>query len=72
MEKSNAFFFKNDKLLKTSVEQRLKDQYIQKWQNDIRESSEGQLILYNNLKTEFGPEKYLNLLPTKCRTILLN
>ena len=45
----------------TSVEQRLKDQYIQKWQSDIRESSKGQI--YNIFKTDFGPEKFLNLLP---------
>ena len=62
-------FFINNKCLKTSVEQRLKDQYIQKWQSDIRESSKGQI--YNIFKTEFGPEKYLNLLPKKFRTIFI-
>ena len=55
--------------MKTSVEQRLKDQCIQKWQSDIRESSKGQI--YNISKTEFGPEKYLNLLPKKFRTIFI-
>ena len=63
--------FINNTWLKTPVEQRLKDQYIKKWQSNIIESSEGQLILYNIFKTEFGPEKYLNLLPTKCRTIFI-
>ena len=51
------------------VEQRLKDQYIQKWQSDIRESSKGQI--YNIFKTEFGPEKDLNLLPKNFRTIFI-
>ena len=62
-------FFINNKWLKTSVEQRLKDQYIHKWQSDIRESSKGQI--YNILKTEFGPEKYLNLLPKNLEQHLL-
>ena len=52
------------------MEQRLKDQYIQKWQSDIRESSKGQI--YNIFKTEFGPEKYLNLLPKNLEQYLLN
>ena len=47
----------NNKWLKTSVEQRLKDQYIQEWQKDNRESSKGQI--YNIFKTEFGPENIL-------------
>ena len=50
------------------VEKRLKDHYRQKWQSDIRESSKGQI--YNIFKTEFGSEKYFNLLPQKFRTIL--
>ena len=51
--------FINNKWLKTSVEQRLKDQYIKKWQRDIRESSKGQIHVYNIFKTEFGPENIL-------------
>ena len=56
--------------MKTSVEQRLKDQYIQKWQSDITESSKGQI--YTIFKTEFGPQKYLNLLPKNLEQHLLN
>ena len=51
--------FINNKGMKTSVEQRLKDQYIKKWQRDIRESSKGQIHVYNIFKTEFGPENIL-------------
>ena len=69
MEWSDAFLYKS-KWLKTSVEQRLKDQYIQKWQSDITESSKGQI--YTIFKTEFGPQKYLNLLPKNLEQHLLN
>ena len=49
----------------------LNNQYIQKWQSDIRESSKGQIHVYNIFETEFGPEKFLNLLPKIFRTILI-
>ena len=46
--------FINSIWFKTSVEQGLKDQYIQNWQSDIRKSPKGQM--YNILKSEFGSE----------------
>jgi hypothetical protein len=52
--------------LKFTVERRLKDQYIQKWQSDIRESSKGET--YGIFKIKFGFEKYLDTLPRKLRT----
>ena len=65
----NEQAFINIKWLKITVEQRLKDQYIQKWQSDIHDSSMGKI--YSIFKTEFGLEKYLNILPKKTRTIFI-
>ena len=42
------------------------DQYIQKWQSEIRESSKGET--YGIFKIKFGFEKYLDTLPKKLRT----
>jgi hypothetical protein len=42
------------------IKQRLKDQYIQKWANDIDNSSKGQI--YKIFKHNFGFEKYLSIL----------
>lgn len=65
----NEQTFINIKWLKAIVDQRLKDQYIQKWQSNMRDSSKG--LFYSIFKTEFGFEKYLALLPKKFRTILI-
>ena len=46
---------------KLSVKLRLKDQFIQKWQETI--SQGGKCTIYRIIKTTFGFEKYLNDLP---------
>lgn len=52
----------------TAVKQILQDQFIQKWHADINNSSKG--VIYKNFKTNFGYEKYLDILPLKFRKIL--
>ena len=47
------------------VRQRLNDQFIQKWESDINNSSKGQI--YRIFKSHFGREKYLEILPAKLR-----
>ena len=56
------------KWLKTSVEQDLLDQYIQKWQSEIRESSKGNIQYFQNWIWVW---KYLHLLPQKFRTTFI-
>ena len=55
--------------LKQIVKQRLQDQYIQKWFNDIDISSRGQT--YSVFKSNFGLEKYLLRLKPKNRQFIL-
>lgn len=59
----------NEKWIKNAVAQRLKDQFIQTWSNDMFNSSKGKI--YRTFKLDFGCEKYLEKLPKKFRTILL-
>ena len=54
----------NEKWIKNAVAQRLKDQFIQTWSNDMLNSSKGKI--YSTFKLDFGCEKYLEF-----RTILL-
>lgn len=49
--------------------QKLKDQFLQKWYSDINNSSKG--ITYRIFKTMFVCEKYLNTLSRKFRNILV-
>lgn len=57
--------FVNIEWLSATVNQRLKDQFMQIWSNDINCSSRGQV--YKILKPYFGFEKYLDILPVKLR-----
>ena len=50
---------------KQSVKLRLKDQFIQKWQESI--SQGGKCTIYRIIKTTFGFENYLNDLPDLLR-----
>ena len=50
---------------KQSVKLRLKDQFIQKWQESI--SQRGKCTIYRIIKTTFGFENYLNDLPDLLR-----
>lgn len=59
----------NIKWIKVTVNQRLKDQFLQKWHNDIFESSKG--VIYRIYKTNFQCEHYLTLLPKKLSKILV-
>ena len=59
----------NEKWIKNAVAQRLKDQFIQTWSNDMFNSSKGKIN--RTFKLDFGCEKYLEKLPKKFRTILL-
>ena len=59
----------NVKWITNLVKQRLKDQFIQKWSNDINSSSKGHT--YKIFKPIFGYEKYLDILPSKFRKILV-
>lgn len=52
-----------------AVKQRLKDQFVQKWSADIANSSKGHI--YRTFKFIFGYEKYLSILPSKLRKILV-
>ena len=47
--------------LKNAVAQKLKDQFIQTWSNDMFDSSNGKM--YRTFKLYFGCEKYLEKLP---------
>jgi dimeric dUTPase (all-alpha-NTP-PPase superfamily) len=47
------------------VRQWLSDQFIQKWESDLNNSSKGQI--YRLFKSHFGREKYLEILPAKIR-----
>ena len=47
----------NPEFLKVTINQRLQDQYIQKWFSDINNSSRGEY--YSKFKTEFKLENYL-------------
>ena len=46
----------------------LKDQFLQRWQSDVKNSSKS--LCYRIYKTYFGYEKYLDLLNNKDRQIL--
>ena len=58
----------NVKWITNLVKQRLKDQFIQEWSNNINSLSKGHT--YKIFKPVFRHEKYLNILPTKFREIL--
>lgn len=58
----------NSSWIKTTINQRLRDQFLQKWHNDIQESTKG--VIYRIFKTNFECERYLLLLPSKLRKIL--
>lgn len=59
----------NSSWIKTTINQRLRDQFLQKWHNDIQESTKG--VIYRIFKTNFECERYLLLLPCKLRKILV-
>ena len=59
----------NAKWLSAIVNQNLKDQFIQKWSNDINSSSKGQI--YRIFKTNFGFESYIKNLHPKQRKLLM-
>lgn len=61
--------FVNIKWLTATVKQRLKDQFVQIWSNDINCSSRGHV--YKILKPNFCFEKYLDILPVKLRKKLI-
>jgi hypothetical protein len=55
--------------LKKTVHQRLRDQFLQKWHDDIFNSSKG--IIYRIFKTNFECEEYFSLLPRKLQKIFV-
>ena len=55
--------------LKKTVQQRLRDQFLQKWHDDIVNSSKG--IIYRIFKTNFECEEYFSLLPQKLQRIFV-
>lgn len=55
--------FVNINWLTATVNQRLKDQFVQIWSNDVNCSSRGHL--YKIMTPNFGFEKYLDILPVK-------
>lgn len=70
LEKKNRVFscypfsnIKNITCIKYNNKQRLQDQFIQKWANDIDNSSKGQI--YKIYKENFGFEKYFSILTKK-------
>ena len=59
---------RNKMWLKNYVKQNLKDQFLQRWKSDVENSSKS--LCYRIYKTNFGYEKYLDLLNNKDRQIL--
>lgn len=51
----------NEKWVVKTIERKLQDQFIQKWEQDINNSSKG--LTYKIIKTSFGYEQYLSILP---------
>ena len=64
----NNQLFLNHNVVEILVQQRLKDQFIQKWFSDIVNSSKGQL--YSSFKNEFCLEPYLVRLPHMNRLLI--
>ena len=59
----------NGKVLKEQIRQILKDQFYQKWHDDIVNSSRGEF--YSIFKSEFGLEKYLINYPGETELIFV-
>ena len=59
----------NSMWIKKTVHQRLRDQFLQKWHDDIVNSSKG--IIYRIFKTNFECEEYFSLLPQKLQRIFV-
>ena len=55
--------FRNKKWLSQAIKLRLSDQYKQQWFNSMEESNS--LRNYLLIKTQFGPESYMDTLPAK-------
>ena len=64
---SQGYGFNHEWILKT-VEQKLKDQYVQSWYSQVEMSSKA--MTYRIIKTEFCFEEYLSLLPENFRILL--
>ena len=59
---------RNKMWLKNYVKQNLNDQFLQGWKSDVENSSKS--LCYRIYKTNFGYEKYLDLVNNKGRQIL--